>query len=315
MEIDKHWYELLTDASETDYDASPIPSYSAAAEIGDTDHFRSPRYPYSDRLGLREYFQTKQALQIELVKLQNWTKEQGAKLLCLFEGRDAAGKGSAIRCFTEHLNPRGARVVALDKPSERESSQWYFQRYVNQLPAAGEMVFFDRSWYNRAGVERVMGFCSEAQYWQFVQQVTHFEQMLVDTGMLMFKFYLSVSKEEQARRIADRATNPLKQWKLSPIDVEAQTRWDAYTDAKEETFRLTDTPKSPWLIIKSDDKLRARLQAMRVVLRSVDYTDRSLEAIGEVDPALVAHAGRIYRRDAPAGALSDRGRTDRPGAD
>jgi polyphosphate kinase 2 len=288
-----HWIEFLSDALDIDPDTGPVPSYEPHTGESD-DYFRGPRYPYAERLDVRSYLEQKYLLQIELVKLQNSVKERGQKMLLLFEGRDAAGKGSTIRCFMEHLNPRGARVVALAKPSEVERSQWYFQRYVQHLPSAGEMVLFDRSWYNRAGVERVMGFCSEDEYWEFVRQVPLFEQMLVDTGVLLFKFYLSVSREEQALRIQERATNPLKQWKLSPIDVEAQSRWDAYTDAKEETFRLTHSDRARWTIIKSDDKLRARLEALRYVLHSVDYQGRSPEALGSVDALLVADAGRIY---------------------
>jgi polyphosphate kinase 2 len=289
-----HWIDFISDALDFDSSSGPVPSYEPATGESALDYFRGPRYPYAERLGIRDYLEQKYLLQIELVKLQNWVKEQGQKMLLLFEGRDAAGKGSTIRCFMEHLNPRGARVVALTKPSEAERSQWYFQRYVKHLPSAGEMVFFDRSWYNRAGVERVMGFCSEQEYWEFVRQAPAFEQMLVDTGVRLYKFYLSVSREEQALRIQERVTNPLKQWKLSPIDVEAQTRWDAYTDAKEETFRLTNSEKAPWTIIKSDDKLRARLEAMRYVLASVDYDDKSADAVGTTDAQLVANAGRIY---------------------
>ena len=293
---DISWYEFLSDSLDVDQSTRPILSYQPPPEDGATvtDHFRGPRYPYKERMGLRDYLEQKLALQIELVKLQNWIKDQGRKMLILLEGRDAAGKGSAIRCFTEHLNPRGTRVIALVKPTDIERSQWYFQRYVNHLPAGGEIVLFDRSWYNRAGVERVMGFCTETEYWEFVRSAPLFEQMLVDTGIILFKFYLSVSREEQAQRIQERATNPLKQWKLSPIDVEAQKRWDAYTDAKEETFRLTDTSQAPWTIIKSDDKLRARLEVMRSVLASVDYSGKSGQAIGKVDPMLVANVGRIY---------------------
>jgi polyphosphate kinase 2 len=295
---ERHWIEFLSDALDLDADAGPVPSYHPGGEESD-DYFRGPRYPYAERLDVRSYIEQKRLLQIELVKLQNWVKEQGQKLLVLFEGRDAAGKGSTIRCFMEHLNPRGAAVVALSKPSEVERSQWYFQRYVQHLPSAGEMVLFDRSWYNRAGVERVMGFCSEDEYWEFVRQAPLFEQMLVDTGVLLFKFYLSVSREERALRMQERATNPLKQWKLSPIDVEAQARWDAYTDAKEETFRLTHSDRARWTIIKSDDKLRARLEAMRYVLLSVDYGGKSLDALGTIDSLLVADAGRIYPASEP----------------
>jgi len=291
-----HWLDFVSEALDIEASSGPMLSYEAPTGGSATDYFRGPRYPYPERLGLRDYLEQKFLLQIELVKLQNWVKDRGLKILLLFEGRDAAGKGSTIRCFVEHLNPRGARVVALAKPTETERGQWYFQRYVNHLPSAGEMVLFDRSWYNRAGVERVMEFCTEEEYWAFVHQVPMFEQMLVDTGLLIFKFYLSVSREEQALRIQERASNPLKQWKLSPIDVEAQTRWDAYTDAKEETFRLTDSAKAPWTIIKSDDKLRARLEAMRFVLAAVDYADKSAQAVGVTDALLVANAGRIYPR-------------------
>ena len=291
-----HWLEFISEALDVEVAGGPILSYEPPTGESATDYFRGPRYPYPERLGVREYLEQKYLLQIELVKLQNWVKDQGLKILMLFEGRDAAGKGSTIRCFVEHLNPRGARVVALTKPSETERGQWYFQRYVNHLPSAGEMVLFDRSWYNRAGVERVMGFCTEGEYWEFAHQVPLFEQMLVDSGLLLFKFYLSVSREEQAQRIQERATNPLKQWKLSPIDVEAQARWDAYTDAKEETFRLTGSAKTPWTIIKSDDKLRARLEVMRFVLNAVSYPDKSADAVGGTDTLLVANAARIYPR-------------------
>ncbi|MEZ5559935.1 MAG: polyphosphate kinase 2 [Pseudomonadales bacterium] len=288
------WLDLLTDALDIDAPSGPVLSYAAPVDGSATDYFRGPRYPYPERISLRAYVEQKHTLQVELVKLQNWIKDRGLKMLLLFEGRDTAGKGSTIRTFMEHLNPRGARLVALTKPTDTERSQWYFQRYVSHLPSAGEIAFFDRSWYNRAGVERVMGFCTEAEYWEFVRQAPTFEQMLVDTGILLFKFYLSISKEEQALRLAERATNPLKQWKLSPVDVEAQGRWDAYTDAKEETFRLTDSSRAPWTIIKADDKLRGRLEAMRFVLSGIDYTGKSAEAVGTVDELLVANAGRIY---------------------
>jgi len=291
------WTEFLTNALDIDQIDGAMPSYAPLPEgaSSPTDHFRGPRYPYSERLPVLEYFRQKLQLQTELVKLQNWVKETDQKILILLEGRDAAGKGSTIRCFTEHLNPRGTRVVALDKPTDQERSQWYFQRYVDHLPSAGEIVLFDRSWYNRAGVERVMGFCTEEEYWSFVRQAPVFEQMLIDTQTVLFKFYLSVSREEQALRIRERAQNPLKQWKLSPIDVEAQNRWDAYTDAKEGTFRLTDTDKAAWTIIKSDDKLRARLEVMRFVLSSLTYTDKSADAVGDVDAQLVIGAKHIYR--------------------
>jgi len=211
----------------------------------------------------------------------------------IFEGRDAAGKGSTIKRFLEHLNPRGARVVALVKPTEEERGQWYFQRYVDHLPTSGEIVLFDRSWYNRAGVERVMGFCTDEEYDEFVRQAPQFESMLVRSGITMIKFYLSVSREEQQRRIEERQQNPLKRWKLSPIDREAQERWDAYTDAKEATFRQTDTPEAPWVIIKAEDKMRARLQAMRYVLDQFDYDGKDLAGCTEPDPLILAPVAKL----------------------
>src|SRR6056297_833555 len=205
-------------------------------------------------------------LQIELVKLQRWVKEKGLKVVVIFEGRDAAGKGGVIKRITEKMNPRICRVVALGVPADKEKTQWYFQRYVSHLPAAGEIILFDRSWYNRAGVERVMGFCTEEEYWAFTGQAPVFEKMLVGSGISLIKIYLSVSREEQARRFRQREQNPLKQWKLSPVDREAQRKWDAYTSAKEATFRLTDSPEAPWIIVKAEDKLRARLNTMRLVV-------------------------------------------------
>jgi polyphosphate kinase 2 len=291
------WYEFLVDSLDAEQPRRALTSYRGPADQAATsirDYFRQPAYPYHERLDFKTYYRQKLALQIELVKLQNWIVQEGMKLLILFEGRDTAGKGSTIKHFTEHLNPRGVRVVALDKPTERERSQWYFQRYVAHLPSAGEIVLFDRSWYNRAGVERVMGFCTEEQYWDFVHHVPLFENMLTDDDIHLVKFYLSISKEEQASRIEERRRNPLKQWKLSPIDQEAQTRWDAYTEAKEETFQLTDGERNPWTIIKADDQLRARLEAMRCVLALFAYEGRSDDAVGTPDPGLVANAARIY---------------------
>jgi polyphosphate kinase 2 len=239
-------------------------------------------------MDLKSYYRQKLALQVELVKLQNWVKDEGRKIVVVFEGRDAAGKGSTIKRFMEHLNPRAARVVALEKPTEEERGQWYFQRYVDRLPTTGEIVFFDRSWYNRAGVERVMGFCTEAEYNEFVRQAPLFENMLVGSGINITKFYLSVSREEQARRFVEREQNPLKRWKLSPIDQEAQDRWDDYTEAKEDTFRLTDLPEAPWVIIKSEDKMRARIQAMRYLLDQFDYEDKDTSGLPDLDPLIIA---------------------------
>ena len=265
------WAEYLIDSLEVD--ESPLPLVNAVPLADGEDigpevvqrYFAERTYPYAERIDLKSYYRQKLMLQVELVKLQNWVKDEGRKIVIVFEGRDAAGKGSTIKRFMEHLNPRAARVVALEKPTEEERGQWYFQRYVDRLPTTGEIVFFDRSWYNRAGVERVMGFCTEAEYNEFVRQAPLFENMLVGSGINIIKFYLSVSREEQARRFRERELNPLKRWKLSPIDQEAQDRWDDYTEAKEDTFRLTDLPESPWVIIKSEDKMRGRLQAIRLL--------------------------------------------------
>jgi polyphosphate kinase 2 len=229
-------------------------------------------------------------LQIELLKVQRWTKESGQKIVAVFEGRDAAGKGGTIKRFMEHLNPRGARVVALEKPTEQEKNQWYFQRYVRHLPTAGEMVFFDRSWYNRAGVERVMKFCTEVQVQRFMRQSPDFERMLVNSGTTMFKFWFSVRQDEQARRFKSRQTDPLKQWKLSPIDVASRTLWDEYTEAREDMLRHTNTLKSPWTLIKSDDKRRARINCMRQFLKNLDYPDKDDRVVGTPDPLIVSRA-------------------------
>lgn len=221
-------------------------------------------------------------------------KESGQKVVIIFEGRDAAGKGGTIKRFMEHLNPRGARVVALEKPTEREQGQWYFQRYVEHLPTRGEMVFFDRSWYNRAGVERVMGFCTDDEYYEFMREVPGFERNLVRSGTYVIKFWFSVSREEQDRRFRERKVSPLKRWKLSPIDEASRNKWDDYTRAKEAMFFATDTPEAPWTVIKSDDKKRARLNAMRYVLRQIPYAKRDLKAIGAVDPLIVGRASSMF---------------------
>jgi polyphosphate kinase 2 len=254
-------------------------------------------YPYDERLARNAYEPVKRSLQIELLKLQRWAKSTGARLVVLCEGRDAAGKGGTIKRFTEHLNPRGARVVALSKPSERESTQWYFQRYVQHLPAAGEMVFFDRSWYNRAGVERVMGFASDDEYSRFVDQAPLFERMLVEDGIHLVKFWFSVTRAEQRTRFAIRQIDPVRQWKLSPMDVASLDRWDDYTAAKEAMFATTDTPYAPWTVIRSNDKKRARLEAMRVVLNRFDYGDKDVAVVGSPDPLLVVHARQILETD------------------
>ncbi|AMU22796.1 polyphosphate kinase 2 [Mycobacteroides abscessus] len=247
-------------------------------------------YPYDERMSRQQYELEKRLLQIELLKLQNWSKRTGARHVILFEGRDAAGKGGTIKRFMEHLNPRGARVVALEKPTERERTQWYFQRYVPHLPAAGEMVFFDRSWYNRAGVERVMGFCSDEQHSEFIHQAPLFEQMLVNDGISLTKLWFSVSAAEQRTRFAIRQVDPVRQWKLSPMDLASLDKWDAYTKAKEEMFSLTDTDHAPWIVVKSNDKKRARVNAMRHVLGKFDYDDKDLDVVGQADPLILGRA-------------------------
>lgn len=259
--------------------------------------------PYSKTLYQKEIF----LLQVELLKLQKWVKEQGKKLVIVFEGRDAAGKGGTIKRFTENLNPRGARIVALPKPNETELGQWFFQRYVAQLPTAGEIVFFDRSWYNRAVVEPVMGFCNEHQYERFMREVPSFEKALVESDIELFKFWLDVGQKEQKRRFRSRANHPLKRWKLSPVDIESLKKWDSYTHYIAEMFDRTDMPYAPWTVIRSDDKMRARLNAIRVVLLSIDYEGRDLEAIGEIDPLIVSrpvHCAKGSPLSSQSGKLS-----------
>jgi polyphosphate kinase 2 len=251
-------------------------------------------YPYDKRLSRHEYEELKRSLQIELLKLQSWVKQDGQKLVLLFEGRDAAGKGGTIKRFTEHLNPRGARVVALEKPTEREQSQWYFQRYVTHLPAAGEIVMFDRSWYNRAGVERVMGFCTPAEYMEFMREAPEFERMLVHSGIHLVKFWFSVSRGEQRRRFARRETDPVRQWKLSPMDVASLDKWDAYTEAKEAMFFYTDTADAPWTVIKSNDKKRARLAALRFVLHALPYDGKDEAVVGVPDPLITGPVASVF---------------------
>ncbi|MDX9707124.1 MAG: polyphosphate kinase 2 [Azospira sp.] len=264
--------------------------------------WREGGYPYRNLMQRRSYERQKYRLQVELLKLQAWVKETGQKVVILFEGRDAAGKGGTIKRFMEHLNPRGARVVALEKPTEVERGQWYFQRYVNHLPTAGEIVLFDRSWYNRAGVERVMGFCSDAEYTEFVRQVPEFERMLARQGIHLIKFWFSVSREEQRRRFKERKVHPLKQWKLSPIDMASLDKWDDYTRAKEAMFFHTDTADAPWTVIKSDCKKRARLAAMRYVLHKLPYTNKDVQRIGNLDPLIVGRAHVVYERGEKQGA-------------
>jgi polyphosphate kinase 2 len=260
-------------------------------------------YPYAERMTRAEYDSDKRLLQIELIKLQNWVKTTGQKIVLLFEGRDAAGKGGTIKRFTEHLNPRGAQVVALEKPSERERTQWYFQRYVSHLPAAGEIVLFDRSWYNRAGVERVMGFCSAREYLEFMRQAPDFERMLVRSDVSLVKFWFSVSRSEQRTRFAVRQIDPVRQWKLSPMDLASLDRWDSYTEAKEAMFFYTDTADAPWTVVKSNDKKRARLAAMRHVLASFPYDGKDAEVVGRPDPLIIGRGADLFEQGERTGEV------------
>jgi len=253
-------------------------------------------YPYAQRLHRDVYEEQKRLLQIELLKLQNWVKETGEKIVILFEGRDAAGKGGTIKRFTEHLNPRGARIVALEKPSERESGEWYFQRYVRQLPTRGEIVLFDRSWYNRAGVERVMGFCSPPEYLEFMRQAPDLERMLVRSGIRLVKFWFSVSQLEQRTRFLIRQVDPVRRWKLSPMDLASLDKWQEYTEAKEAMFFYTDTADAPWTVVKSNDKKRARLNAMRHVLERFPYTGKDTQIVGAADPLIVGSAADVFEQ-------------------
>lgn len=244
-------------------------------------------YPYLMRMKESEYEKIKKQLQIELLKVQRWVKGTGQRIIILFEGRDAAGKGGTIKRFNEHLNPRGARVVALDKPTDTERGQWYFQRYIQHFPTRGEIVFFDRSWYNRAGVEKVMGFCTQMEYLEFLRETPNLERMLVNSDIILFKYWFSVSREEQLRRFIARRDDPLKQWKLSPIDIQSLDKWDDYTKAKEVMFFHTHTGDAPWTIIKSDDKKRARLNCLRHFLYNLDYPEKDMEIVQQPDSLLV----------------------------
>jgi polyphosphate kinase 2 len=248
------------------------------------------KYPYDKKMERKEYAVLKKELQIELLKAQHWIKDTGEKITILFEGRDAAGKGGAIKRFTEHLNPRGARVVALNKPTETEQGQWYFQRYIHHLPTTGEIVMFDRSWYNRAGVERVMKFCTDDEYSVFLRQAPEFERMLIDSDIRLFKYWFSVSRAEQRRRFHFRLGDPLKQWKLSPVDIESLNKWPTYTTAKKNMFSFTHTVSAPWTVINSDDKKRARINCMRHFLLNLPYPDKNPEVVVAPDPLLVRSA-------------------------
>lgn len=247
-------------------------------------------YPYKNRYPAGLYEKELYNLQVELLKLQEWVKKTGSRIVVVFEGRDTAGKGGTIRRFTENLNPRGARIVALSKPTEAEARQWYFQRYAAQLPNPGEICFFDRSWYNRGVVEPVMGFCTPEQTKLFLSEVAGFERSLVNSGIILVKFWLSISREEQLRRFRDRQTNPLKRWKLSPVDIASIDKWDDYSKAMQAMFLASDTPFAPWTVIRNEDKRRGRLNAIRTLLRLVDYDGRNLEHVGSVDPLIVGRS-------------------------
>ena len=261
------------------------------------DLFRHGKYPYKTKIRKSAYEKHKEELQVELLKVQSWVKETGQRIVIFFEGRDAAGKGGTIKRFMEQLNPRAARVVALEKPTDHERGEWYFQRYIKHLPTEGEMVFFDRSWYNRAGVERVMGFCDSLEYLEFMRQVPDLERMLVRSGIRLFKFWFSVTHEEQERRFNSRIGDPLKQWKLSPIDRESQDKWDEYTEAKEAMFFYTDTADAPWTIVKSDDKKRARLNCMQHFLSQLDYPGKNEHVVRGPDPLIVGSSAQVIEKD------------------
>ncbi|MEQ1515057.1 MAG: polyphosphate kinase 2 [Usitatibacteraceae bacterium] len=284
------------------------PVGASASEKEDPDEVLAPDwrdggYPYLNLMRRASYEKEKFRLQVELLKLQAWVKETGQRVVILFEGRDAAGKGGTIKRFMEHLNPRGARVVALDKPTDLERGQWYFQRYVQHLPTHGEIILFDRSWYNRAGVEKVLGFCSDAEYAEFMRQTPEFERHLVRSGVHLIKFWFSVSRKEQRRRFKEREAHPLKQWKLSPVDLASLDKWDEYTHAKEAMFFETDTADAPWTVIKSDCKKRARLNAMRYVLQKLPYKNRDLTRIGKLDPLIIGRAHVVYERGEAHGVI------------
>ncbi|MFK7941027.1 MAG: polyphosphate kinase 2 [Roseovarius sp.] len=260
--------------------------------------FEAADYPYTDKLARSDYDAQKAKLQAELLKVQHWAQETGQKFVLLFEGRDAAGKGGTIKRFTEHLNPRSARVVALNKPTDEERGQWFFQRYISHLPTKGEMVLYDRSWYNRAGVERVMGFCEPSEYLEFMRQTPDLERMLTRSGIRLYKYWFSVTQQEQRRRFAARATDPLKQWKLSPIDKASLDKWTDYTEAKEAMFFYTDTADAPWTVIKSNDKKRARLACMQHFLASLEYPGKDEDVVGSPDPLILGGAQTMVKNTA-----------------
>ena len=297
-----HAEELDAIADLEDALARPGHEHDDLAGDGEVAPWRQG-YPYETKMSRKEYERTKRKLQIELLKLQAWVKDSGTKIAILFEGRDAAGKGGSIKRFMEHLNPRGARIVALSVPSPQETSQWYFQRYVTNLPSAGEIVMFDRSWYNRAGVERVMGYCTPQQYLEFMRTCPQFEDMLVKSGVHLVKLWFSVSHDEQAARFHSRLDDPVKQWKISPTDLASRDKWDAYTEAKEAMFFYTDTAHAPWTVVKSNDKKRARIEAMRVVLAQFEYPAKDHALVGTPDPRVVGPASAFLEEGEGAGGI------------
>lgn len=253
-------------------------------------------YPYSKKIEVLDYERHKHELQIELLKMQSWVKDTKQRVMIIFEGRDAAGKGGTIKRFMEHLNPRGAHVVALEKPNARERNQWYFQRYIQHFPSKGELVLFDRSWYNRAGVEKVMGFCTDKEYLEFLRQVPELERMLVNSGILVFKYWFSVSRTEQFRRFKSRQNDPLKQWKLSPVDMASLAQWDDYSKAKDAMLFHTDTKDAPWTVIRSDDKKRGRINCMRHFLHHLDYPGKDLDVVGTPDSSIAGSAETVHEK-------------------
>ena len=286
-----------------DFDGASRPETAAAQRHGLAEMRHNPEqirqlfengvYPYRTKIRRPVYEKHKAELQVELLKVQQWVKETGQKIVIIFEGRDAAGKGGTIKRFMEHLNPRGARVVALEKPTSEELGQWYFQRYVKHLPTRGEIVLFDRSWYNRAGVERVMGFCNPNDYLEFMRQVPEVERMLARSGILLFKYWFSVTQEEQRKRFESRKVDPLKQWKLSPIDRASLDKWEDYTEAKEAMFFYTDTADAPWTIVKSSDKKRARINCMQHFLSALPYPEKNRRIVRGPDPLIVGASNHV----------------------
>ncbi|HXW78711.1 MAG TPA: polyphosphate kinase 2 [Acidimicrobiales bacterium] len=296
IDLSRRVHELMLD--ESDDEDEPVLRWKDGRLV---DTWREG-YPYDERMPRPEYEAEKRLLQIELLKLQNWVKDTGQRIMIFFEGRDAAGKGGTIKRFTEHLNPRGSTIVALEKPNERERGEWYFQRYVDHLPSAGEIVLFDRSWYNRAGVERVMGYCSDEEYRLFLKQAPELEHLLIDAKISLVKLWFSVSRSEQRTRFLIRRIDPVRQWKLSQTDLASLSRWDDYTAAKEAMFQRTDTSWAPWTVVKSNDKKRARIGAMRYVLGLFDYPNRNIEVLDLPDPLIVGPASLVYEHgETPGG--------------